>query len=488
MTLTLNEIVQAVAAGLNEASRKPNVLNYVPNPGGQDKFHRSDAIGRLLAGSNRSGKSIAGVVESIWRLTGTHPFLETHEPPVFGRVITVDFDYGADQIIEPLLRQWIPPSQLVESSFDKSFNRKKHLLTLRNGSKLEIKAHGQDLESFAGTPRHFVWIDEECPKTIFIESKARLLDYNGVFYITMTPVEGLTWVFDDLIESEAKNVEVFEIDVRDNPHISDEAIETLASDLSEEDREIRIAGKFTPKGGLILKNFDYDRHVVDEGVPPKDWTIYVSIDAGFNNPAAHLWHAVSPDGTVVTFMEHYRSEWTIRMHCARILEINKELDRTPFIYIGDPSMSQRSPQTGHSMLVEYRLGGVAVAPGKKHIDNVHIDKMNEYFRIDKWYITRNCPNLIKEIRKWPWKTYQSGKIADLNNKREEPLAKDDHAVQSSGYFFRFIPDLSYERPSSGRPELPKRTRTASEPNKFPWRIDEQLFKPLETEVGFGEVL
>jgi hypothetical protein len=56
MTMSLSEIVTAVAAGFSEAAKKPNVLNYIPNPGGQLEFHKCDSVGRLLAGDNRSGK------------------------------------------------------------------------------------------------------------------------------------------------------------------------------------------------------------------------------------------------------------------------------------------------------------------------------------------------------------------------------------------------------------------------------------------------
>jgi phage terminase large subunit-like protein len=450
----------------------------------------------LLAGDNRSGKTVAGAVEATWWLTGRHPYIKTPEPPVYGRVITVDFDYGADQIIVPKMAQWIPPSELINGSWEDSYNKKKHLLKLRNGSELEIKAHGQALESFAGTSRHFLWCDEEPPRAIFNESKIRLLDYNGRYWMTLTPVDGsLTWVYDELVEGDPKNVEFFSINIRDNPHISQDAIENLAADLDDEEKAIRLGGggrkNFIPRGGLVYKEFDYDRHVIDPGLPPVDWTYYTSVDHGFNNPTAWLWHAVSPrqrDGTffVVTFREHYRREWTVAMHAQRVHEIDHEIQRPIFLRVGDPSMAQREATTGHSVLREYAMHDVRIKPAKKHKDNVHIDRTNDYFRTNRWLITRDCPNLIREVRKLPWKRYQSQKIADLSNKREEALEKDDHACDSAGYFARFMPDLSRDAPV-----LPVNALllNLSAPQDYPWRMDRNLTAArLERpELGFGEV-
>ena len=505
MTLSLEEIVQAVAGGLSTVARKPNILNYVPNEGAQKDFHSDPSPGRLLAGDNRSGKTVAGICEDVWWATGRHPFQKTPEPPVFGRIITVDFDYGADQIIEPALAQWTPPSELKNGSWEDSYNRKKHVLSLRNGSRIEIKAKGQALESFAGTPRHFLHVDEECPKAIFLESKTRLIDYKGHYWITMTPVEGITWIYTDLVERPSENIKVFRISIRNNRFITEEGIGQFAEDLDAEETQIRLGGgdNFIPRGGLVFKNFDRPRHVIKPGMPPRYWSFYNSIDPGFNNPTAILWHAVSPEGEVVTFFEHYKAGWTAKMHCDRILEINKGLGITTQLTVGDPSMAQRSKQTGHSLLAEYKKHGVPVMPGKKHVDNSYIDRMNEYLRQNKWHITENCPNMIKELMKLPWKVHRSPKIADQSNKREEPLEKDDHAIDSTGYFFQFMPDLRgvaekpegylsntkmVDFPGFNNEEIISKTQV--DPENYPWRIDRQLARGRLTknyDLSFGEV-
>jgi hypothetical protein len=481
----LDELLRAVADGLNNASKRPNFLNYIPHKGAQTDFHKSDSIGRLLFGSNRSGKTVAGIVEDCWWLCGEHPYIKTPEPPIYGRIITVDFPKGEKEIIEPALRQWLPPSKLKNGSWEDSYHKASHKLTLRNGSRLEIMTHDQDLNAFAGVSRHFLHVDEECPKAIFTESRLRLADTNGHYWITMTPVEGLTWIYDKMLDRELKSLEKFHIDVRDNPHISEAARETIRDELDDEDAEIRIGGLFHPKGGKIFREFNPLKHIIPAGMPPRSWTFMVSIDSGINNPTAVLWQAISPEGLVITFYEHYQSNMTVRQHAERIHAINKELKIVPMLYIGDPAMGQRNIVTGSTVFQEYRNYDINVMPGKKDPAG-GISKMNDYFRHDLYYITERCPNTIREFRMYSWKTYDSPKTTDKNNKREEPQKKNDHCPDSARYFFSLMPEIDDSVLVRKKPLNWSKTET--NPSEYPWHVDTNLVRPTkEYQYGWGEV-
>ena len=475
----MQDFLQELAAKLQSAAAAPNVLTYKPNSPQHEAFHKSQKVGRLLRGGNRSGKSVAGAVEGIIRSIGRHPYIKTHETPTRGRIVTVDIDSGIKEIIAPLLKQWTPPSELVNGSWEDSFSLSKKEMKFRNGS-----THQQDVDSFAGVPRHWTWFDEECPQAIFNECRLRLVDYNGVWWMTMTPVEGQDWIFDRFIVSDNKNVEMFEVDITDNPHLSKEALALLEEDLDEDEKAVRQHGTFIPKGGLILREFDYSRHVIEpSNLIPKSWTIYCSIDHGLNNPTAVLWHALSPHGEVVTFKEHYMRRWVISKHVNRIKEINAEIGREPILYMGDPSMAQKEGITGSSPLDEYRRLGIPLMQAKRDVKG-RINKMNEYLKYDMWKITTECPNTIKEARKYSFKIFTSPKIADRNNVREEPNKKDDHAMDSAGYFFTFMPYL--------QPQLKKPTkiRSLTETNMedFPWQVDNNLMGGLDDDgLAFGEI-
>lgn len=478
------DFLEQLAAGLMDAAKKPNVLGYIPNSPVHQQFHESSKVGRILRGGNRSGKSVAGVVESVWRATGRHPYQVTHDVPTRGRIVTVDRDAGIEQIIKPLLSQWTPVSELVNGSWTDSYSNARKTMTFRNGSTIELKTHQQEVESFAGIPLHFVWLDEECPQAIFNECRLRLVDYNGCWFMTMTPVEGQDWIFDRFIVTSNKNVDMFEVDIGDNPHLNKQALALLDEDLDEDEKKVRRQGIFVPKGGLVLSEFDYNRHVIKSTQDiPRSWTVYVSIDHGFNAPTAILWHAVSTKGEVVTFREIYKNKTLIKDFANMIRRMNSDLGIEPSLYMGDPSMSQKSGITGTSPLQTYRENGIPLMQAKRDVSG-GIDKMNEYFKYDKWHIQDVCVNTLKEFRGYSFKIYNSAKIADRNNKREEPNKKNDHACDSARYFFSFMPRIVPEVKSITR----NKSLTETNSEEFPWEVDASfIFAPQVQEYGFGEV-
>jgi phage terminase large subunit-like protein len=170
----------------------------------------------------------------------------------------------------PNLRQWLPPSALINGSWEDSYNAAKHLLTLDNDSELEIMSYEQDLDKFAGVPRHFIHFDEEPPKNIFGECKARLVDYRGSYWLTMTPVDGMTWTYDEIFEPGMNGdplIDVIVVDMTDNPHINQEEIADFLSGLDKEERIIRGKGEYIAIGGLVFKFFNSEVHVIDPVVP-----------------------------------------------------------------------------------------------------------------------------------------------------------------------------------------------------------------------------
>lgn len=240
------ELTRLLADGLKSHARKPNIFGYQPHTK-QDLFHQLQNHARLYIGGNRSGKSYAAVAEDVWWLTKTHPYRETPELPVRGRVVTVDFTYGLEQIIIPLFKILLPNSELIDGSWESSYSKSLRVLTLKNGSTVEFMSYEQDTEKFAGTSRHFVHYDEEPPLHIFNECNARLVDTDGSYWISMTPVEGLTWTYEKIFEPwENKtdpNIGVIVADMLDNPHISKEASERYLSGLDDDERKAREHGK-----------------------------------------------------------------------------------------------------------------------------------------------------------------------------------------------------------------------------------------------------
>lgn len=461
--LNFSDVLLNISEELQKSAYAPNINRYKPHAK-QEAFHKMDKRVRLYIGGNRSGKTVAGIVEDIWWLTKRHPYRTFGPRPIAGRIVSVDYHNGLAQIIIPMLKQWIPKSELRGGSWESAYDTQLRVLNFDNGSTVELMSYEQDLEKFAGTSRDFVHYDEEPPKDIYTECQMRLIDRKGSSWLTMTPVEGMTWVFDDLYEKGTlenhPRIGVVEVDISENPYLDQEEVDSAMGDLSDDERKARAEGKFVQLGGLVYKAFKREIHVIP-AVDPLDfkgsnYKHYMSLDHGFNNPTSVHWHAVDSDNSVVTFDEHYERERIIEYHAAVIHDKNKAHGRIPDISVCDPALAQRNGVTGTSIQTEYAIRGIGFCLGNNDVPT-GVAKVNQYLTTfnhtgqPNWVITENCVNLIREIQKLRWKTWASKKQAYNNNPYDQIHKKDDHACDDCRYFFTLMPDLRPVEP----PKLPK---------------------------------
>lgn len=461
----INDVFRDLSENLARVAQTPDINGYRPHAK-QRKFHSSDKRTRLYIGGNRSGKTTGGIVEDIWWLTRRHPFLRIPDRPIAGRIVSVDFLNGIEKIIKPQLKQWLPPSMLRGGSWTDAYEATTRTLHLDNGSFVELMSYDQELDKFAGTSRDFVHFDEEPPQSIYTECKARLIDRKGRMWITMTPVEGMTWVFDQVYEPGILgegNVEVIEVDMAENPYLDQDEVTEFLDGLDDDERKARGQGKFVQMGGLVYKAFSPDIHVIDpidfRELMGRNYTHYMSLDHGFNNPTSVHWHAVDQDNVAITFDEHYEAGKIVDYHADVIHSKNKEHHRIPDVNICDPALAQKNGVTGTSIQTEYAVRGIGFALGNNDVIT-GVAKVNQYLQVGEngkpnWYITRNCANLIREIQRLRWKTWSSKKQASQNNPYDQIHKKDDHACDECRYFFTFMPELTHKKPLPGKSPMPK---------------------------------
>lgn len=263
--LDLGTMLDSVVEQLGDS--KTSSFSYVPHDK-QEVFHKAVEQEKLFIGGNRSGKTVANILECIMRLTKTHkwrPDLNEIEGPIRGRLVCVSFVDGLQKIILPLFKAWMPKKYLIGRSWDKSYNNYLRTLTLADGSFIEFMSYDQELEKFAGTSRHFVSFDEEPPKTVWEECLLRLVDTDGDWWISMTPVEGLTWVYEEIYQPHSEGRRpwtlVLQVSMDDNPHLQDNAKMRILRNLSNDaDREARKEGSFVEIKGKVYKTYDPHIH------------------------------------------------------------------------------------------------------------------------------------------------------------------------------------------------------------------------------------
>ncbi len=433
--------MRRLAQGLRVAAVRPSIHGYIPHEK-QIAFHSSSARVRALFGGNRSGKTVGGATEVVYRVTGSSPYAHVKPPPVHWRVVAVDFKDGVEKIVKPEIARWMPPSALQYGSWEESYDKELHTLTLENGSTVEFMSYEQDTEKFAGTSRDGVWHDEEPPRDIYVENQMRLIDKAGLSILTMTPLEGMTWVYDDVYLKAriSPDVDCWEVDITDNPHLNSVEIEAIMSGLSAEEREARMRGKFVQIGGLIYKEFS-QRNIVKPFIPPKDWLWVAALDHGHNNATSWGWYAVAPDGRMVRFDEHYKSGQVVSYHAQKVHEINALHERVPDYYVGDPSIRNTDPITGTSVLIEYVNHGIPIVLGNNDV-KAGIDLVKKHLigigdppnNVPTLYFTSNCVNAIREHQRYRWAKWASRRMNEDKNKKEEPVKKDDHTCDEVRYF------------------------------------------------------
>lgn len=489
----MSEVLRGLSERLKIAKSKPGLNGYQPHPK-QQEFHSSTAKGTLFLGGNRSGKTVGGAVETIYRLKGEHPYKEVTRAPTRCRSVSVDLLQGVYKIVIPEISKWIPPSLLKNGSWDDSYNKGTRTLHLTNGSFLEFLSYDQDTDKHAGTSRDWIWFDEEPPKDIFDENAARLIDTGGHWGMTMTPLLGLTWVYDDIYNAGPETAHLFkivEVSMDENPHLDSIEVEAFLVSLTSEERKARQEGRFISKTGMVYQNHFREHHII----PPISAStlrqngemIFCAMDHGFTNPTCFLWMSVNKDGRIIIFDEYYESQRTVAENAAAVIAKFEENGGPPSYTVGDPSIRNTDPITGTSVLIEYTNFGIPIMLGnhdQKAGINLVIQRLKgpgEPYRHPQLFVTENCTNLIWEMKKLRWGAWHSKKMQADRNAKEEQHKKDDHGCDAMRYGVSSRPEVDQGQLPVGLDRiLAAHAREAIDPEKD--RFDKGVFSPRRQPV------
>jgi len=447
----LQDLQRLFVNSIRKARQAPGIYGYRAHAK-QERFHKSRRKGRMYMGGNRAGKTVGGAAESVIRLTGERtihdingePFTLDHipPPPCRGRAVAVDFNLGINQLIIPEIQRWMPGKYLLNNSWEDSYSRTEKILTLNNGSTMDFMSYEQDWQKFSGASRHFCWFDEEPPQEIFKENLARLIDTDGDWWMTMTPLIEMSWTYDVLYEPGLAgdiDVEVIEVETFENPHIRREAFDRLTEIMSDEEKKTRSTGVYISHTGLVYGEvFSHAGNVCPDILKSSRWPLlrdtwshFQMMDHGFNNPTAILFGAYNEDGKIIIYDEIYKNKTIIQDLAALWLGKERELEIITQYKIGDPALAQTDPHQGVSRQAQFAEHGVMIGLGNNNVDS-GIAYVQNMFREQQLIITTRCKELLKELRKYRWDRHLT-KAKDRKNLKEEPVKKDDHACDALRY-------------------------------------------------------
>lgn len=420
----------------------------------QIAFHKCKKRNRWVFGGNRSGKTECGAVETVYLARGVHPYRKNRQN-VFGWVVSlsqqVQRDVAQKKILHYLRPDQIADIVMLSGRKDNPTAGVIDQIVVKNvfggTSVIGFKSCDQGREKFQGSSLDFVWFDEEPPKDVYEECLMRVIDREGDIFGTMTPLKGLTFIYEEIYLNKKNNPEIWYefMEWADNPYLSKKEIARMEQTLDEATLQSRKLGRFCTREGLVYPEFDERVHVIEPFDLPPEWQDTISIDPGLKNPLSAHWYAVDYDGNVYVVAEHYRAGEDIDFHARAIEETSDRLNwkrdgAGRLNALIDSAAGQRTLASVKSVSELFYERNILVNPHVNKEMFSGIARVKSYLNtqngLPNLYIFSCCPQMIREIKGYFW------------GKGDNPEKHDDHAMDELRYYLMSKPKAAAVREDS----------------------------------------
>lgn len=424
-------------------------------------FHKSKKRNRWVFGGNRSGKTECGAAECVYMARGIHPYRKNRQN-TFGWVVSlstqVQRDVAQKKVLHYLRKDWIEEIVMQSGRKDSPEGGVIDFIRVKNVfggvSVIGFKSCDQGREKFQGASLDYVWFDEEPPRDIYEECRMRVIDRKGDIFGTMTPLKGLTFVYEEIYLNRHNDPEIWYefMEWSDNPYLDKGEIALLESCMDENQLQSRRYGKFAASEGLVYPEFDENVHVIEPFDIPREWQDNISIDPGLNNPLSAHWYAVDFDDNVYVVYEHFAAGKDVDYHAAEIKRISAALSwQTDYKgrvrALIDSAAKQRTLSGVKSVCELFYERGILVNPDVDKDLFTGIARVKSYLNqkngLPNIYIFSTCVHLIRELKSYFW------------GRGDVPKKTDDHALDEMRYYLMSRPKKT----------LPEREKTAIEKDK-----------------------
>ena len=422
----------------NSRLRQNRIEQYYPSSGPLSRskyvkhleFFRlgKDFSERCIMAANRIGKSEGiGAYETVLHATGRYPdWWQGHR---FSRPVTtwaagttsttardiVQFkllgppeDFGTGLIPKRYILKTTPKAGGVPNAVDTILV--KHI---SGGiSRIKIKSYAEGRKSFEGTEQDLIWLDEECPLSIYTECVTRTMTTNGLIMLTFTPLEGLTETVmqflpgGEIKENHAGTKSLIMATWDDAPHLTKPQKDRLFAALPPHQRDARSKGIPQLGSGAIFPIQESNITVADFPIPDH-WLKCYALDVGWKKTAC-VWGATDPASQITyLYSEYYRGQAEPIIHAEGI--------KARGIWIPgviDSAAHGRSQEDGRQLYNIYLDCGLDIANANKSVE-AGLYKVWQMLSVNKLKVFSSLVSWFAEFRLY--RRDENGKIVKEND-------------------------------------------------------------------------
>ena len=380
----------------------------------QRRFHESPAKYRLFGGAAGPGKSMALLMEGVIQAnqnSGANTLLLRRTFPELEKSLIL------------LFRRHVP------EELYRSYNEAKHQITWWNGSITQFgySRSEHDIYQYQGAEFLFIGVDELTQFTLgqwtVLTSRNRCSLSDPHAFPCMAGATnpggiGHAWVkalwidrrappgFERPEEYNQSEYEYVPALIDDNPvYARDENYRRTLEALPAKLRRAYLEGDWTLFAGQYFDLFHLRQHTAKAqeiaGLVATPWLPrWISIDWGFEHPAAVYWHV--QDGTrTITYREYIAQRLSPRTLAHEIVERSRG-EKIDAVYLGPDAFAQRTDEA----TIADQLGTVFASATPEKLPRpapADYDRiggwmlMYQLLETNQWVIADNCPQLIEVL-------------------------------------------------------------------------------------------
>ena len=432
--------------------QKNNAIKYYnPHPK-QIEFHSDKSRGRIILGGNRSGKSTAGACEQVAHMLGYRPWLSESDAnykinirvPNKGLVIGESFGEQVRKVLVPKLLGDFElgiPGYLPTDFFVSAKKNQQGIIThikAKNGSTVDLQSYDQPIELFESTDYDWDSYDEPPPRPIWVATQRGLTDRSGPWWIAMTPLKE-AYIHDEIVSRDDVGKHFFDIEDNLNFGLTRNGIDDFARNLTDDEKESRLRGKFFHLSGLVYKLYG-DINRIDRVAIQRNWGMWMHVDTHPREPHRAVWMAILPDKKkfICGELKNHDKSNLVKPFVEAIKEYESTVLKRKgdeIVRLMDPSAKTPNPtKDGLSIWDEFRDNGVVCRAGSKNRDAGILRFQNE-LQYDPNFGT--YPNIYffndlilthYEMTHYCWDDWAQ-KAAYGKTDKQKPKDKDDHLIE-----------------------------------------------------------